>query len=130
MNVFANDSATKSFKGKIMVQGSSTPQLTETVCNNPGLKKLSSSKYNIIAKFDKKYAPNNDWHHVVGTPIYKLTLVSSPEKPNFLDRVKQKFGILPKIKVTKHYHDEYSLIKIINRKIHTDKYAKKLNINL
>ena len=129
MNI-SNNSRNKSFKGRIVVKGASTPQLTETIYNNQGLKKLSSSKHNIIAKFDKKYAHDHDWDHVVGTPIYKLTIVSNPEKPNFIDKVKQKLGIVPKVKVTRHYHHEDSLIKLINRNVHADEYAKKLNISL
>ena len=115
------------FNGKIIKKGHWTQELTNVFDTNPEVQKLIQGDKDIIAKMSSKLRS-----HYFEKPeeTFKLKLISIPEKPTFMDKVKLFLGLLPHKNVTKNYHRSFRLNNLFDIRINAQRYAEELKINL
>ena len=126
MNITPINNTNPSFNGKIINKGQWSKYLLDAFNNNPEVIKLASGKKDIIANMSRKYAGKNDINHFHGEDIYKLSLKARPENAGLLRKIISWFSF--PVRVTRAYHSEDSMCRIINDRMDAERFSKKLNI--
>ena len=130
MNILPVNETTTNFKGCIIAKGNWTPKLAIKFAQNAEVSKLSAGGYDLIARMKSKRASIFDKHHHRNEKLYKLVISAMPEKPTFWDKCKNALGLLPTVSVTRLYHRERSLMRLMDSRINAKEYSRDLDIRL
>lgn len=130
MNITPITNNQTNFDGKILTEGHWMPYLKESFINNPEVQKMASGSHDIIGSLSCKTARKNTNRYYQGQKLFKLSIRAQKENPTLLDKIKSRFGLLPKVNVTKHYHSDAGIKILMEGRVNAEKYKDRLNLNV
>lgn len=100
------------FNGRIITKGPWTKTLKDAFLNSKGINDLASGEKDVIGRLKYKSAPMDDYNHMWGETVFKLSLEMKSQKPSLKERIKSLLGLSRKV-VNEYYHSEKSLAERI-----------------
>lgn len=116
------------FNGKIKTKGKWQPYMENFFRENPEVREMANGHRDIIGIMHCKQPSAIERERFLRGNKYKLTIMSTPENPSFLDKIKMKFGLMPKVNVSKNYHSSVTTIDYMESRIKADKYKEPLKL--
>lgn len=133
MHIKSINNSNPNFNGSYCFKGPWTATMRETT--EPLLKELAKGNKDIIANMSTKRTFFSRFHKF-GEVLYKPSIIAQKENMTFIEKIKNKLGILPKreTEITSHYHRESSTQRLLKERLIIDKfilwgYRRNLDIN-
>ena len=117
------------FNGKIKTKGKWNPCMERFFRENPEIQRMAEGRRDIIGIMHCKPPTALEKKYLIQGERYKLTIMSTPENPSFLDKIKMKFGLMPKVNVSKNYHSSVTTIDYMESRIKADEYKEALKLD-
>ncbi len=113
INPKVNTTNNPAFSGKVITKGPWTDKLKDAFLNSKGINELASGDKDVIGRLICKAASKDDYNHMWGEPVFKLSIEMQNSKPSLTERIKSMLRISRQT-VNKYYHKESSLAEKIS----------------
>lgn len=123
----SNKTNSPAFNGKVIAKGLWTKNLKDAFLNSKGINELASGDKDVIGRLIHKTASKDDYNHMWGESVFKLSLEMKNNKPSLTERIKSILGISKKT-INRYYHRESSLaekISCMSKEFLENRMAKK-----
>ena len=118
MNITPMNNTNVNFNGKIITKGNWPKNLKKQFVENTAINNFANnSKSDIIGIMSAKTSSKYDIYHDPGERLFKLTLVTTKEKPSIIETIKNALGIYSeadKQNITHAFHREEKMSNIID----------------
>ena len=109
---YTNKAQQQSFSGRVITKGPWTESLKNAFLNSKAINELASGEKDVIGRLKFRPASMDDYNHVYGEPVFKLSLEMKSQKPSLKERIKSVLGLSRKV-INRYYHSEKSLAEKI-----------------